>query len=133
MQAVVLEIKLKHLQSWNQRRREITDFYNDAFAGVDAIKVPRASSWAEPVYHLYVVEIDDRDGVKQKLNDAGIGAGIHYPKPLHLQQAYDFMDVSAGSFPVSERAADRVLSLPNYPEMTEEMLGIVVEMVIDSV
>lgn len=129
MQAVVLEIKLKRLESWNQGRREITDFYNDAFSGVDAIKVPKASSWAEPVYHLYVIEVDDRDGVKQKLNDAGIGAGIHYPKPLHLQKAYDFMNISAGSFPVSEKAAERVLSLPNYPEMTEEMLGMVVEKV----
>ena len=65
--------------------------------------------------------------LKQKLNEVGIGAALHYPRPLHLQQAYNFMDHKRGAFPVSEQAADRVLSLPNYPEMTDEMVGEVVE------
>lgn len=129
VQAAVLNVKLKYLDKWTQRRREITKFYNRAFEDVEEIVTPRESSWAESVYHLYVIQVPDRDSLKQKLNEVGIGAGIHYPKPLHLQKAYDFLGQKEGSFPVSEQAAKQVLSLPNYPEMTEEMLEYVVEKV----
>ncbi len=126
IQGAVLGVKLNHLDEWNQRRREITTFYSDAFKDIPAIQTPKESSWAESVYHLYVIQVDHRDQVKQKLNEAGIGAAIHYPRPLHLQKCYGFMGLGAGSFPVAERAGERVLSLPNYPEMTEEMLEYVV-------
>jgi len=129
MQAAVLSIKLKHLDAWNHRRREITLFYNAAFQDVAGIETPQESEWAQSVYHLYVVQVNNRDAVKQKLNDAGIGAAIHYPTPLHLLEAYEFMRLGRGSFPVAERAGDRVMSLPNYPEMTDEMLDYVVEKV----
>jgi dTDP-4-amino-4,6-dideoxygalactose transaminase len=129
IQAAVLGVKLQYLDEWNDRRRQITDYYNEAFSDMEAIRTPTASPWAEPVYHLYVIEVDHRDGLKQKLNEAGIGAGNHYPRPLHLQKAYDFMKIPAGSLPAAESAAARVLSLPNYPEMTEEMLEFVVDKV----
>jgi len=129
----MMGFNLKHLDDWTRRRREIAEYYNQAFAGMDELVTPQESDWAEGVYHLYVLQVDDRDGVKQTLNDAGIGAAIHYPRPLHLQKAYDFLGLGKGSFPVSERAGDRVLSLPNYPEMTEEMLEFVVEKVKEAV
>ncbi|MFQ5606104.1 MAG: DegT/DnrJ/EryC1/StrS family aminotransferase [bacterium] len=129
LQGAILHVKLKRLDQWNQKRREITRYYNEAFADLEELVLPKAASWAEHVYHLYVVQVDHRDQLKQKLNETGIGAGIHYPIPLHLQPAYDFMALPEGSFPVSEQAAARVLSLPNYPEMTEEMLAYVVEKV----
>ncbi|MFQ5650476.1 MAG: DegT/DnrJ/EryC1/StrS family aminotransferase [bacterium] len=133
IQGAVLGVKLQHLDRWNKRRREITEFYNHAFEDVDGIQTPEEASWAECVYHLYVVQVDNRDAVKQRLNEAGIGAAIHYPRPLHLQQSYHFLGLPKGSFPVSERAGERVLSLPNYPEMTEEMLRVVVEKVKEAV
>ncbi|MFQ5771698.1 MAG: DegT/DnrJ/EryC1/StrS family aminotransferase, partial [bacterium] len=79
LQGAILNVKLKHLDNWNQRRREIAKLYNQAFQDIEAIEAPGESSWAEPVYHLYVIQVDNRDELKQKLNDAGIGAGIHYP------------------------------------------------------
>ncbi len=127
IQGAVLNVKLKYLDPWNQRRRAIADLYNRAFTEVDEIATPRESTWAESVYHLYVVQTGNREALKQKLNEAGIGAALHYPRPLHLQKAYDFMGHKRGAFPVAEQAADRVLSLPNYPEMTDEMVGEVVE------
>jgi dTDP-4-amino-4,6-dideoxygalactose transaminase len=133
IQAAVLGVKLKKLDEWNRRRREITEMYNDAFRSVEEITAPQVSAWAEHVYHLYVMRVENRDAVKQRLNDAGVGAAIHYPRPLHLQKAYDFMGLKKGSFPVSERAGETVLSLPNYPEMTDEMVRFVVTKVRESV
>jgi dTDP-4-amino-4,6-dideoxygalactose transaminase len=129
LQAAVLNVKLKYLDEWIKKRREIARFYDDAFRDIDKIVTPKESSWAEGVYHLYVVQVENRDQLKQQLNEVGIGAAIHYPKPLHLQKAYEFLGLKKGSFPISEQAAERVLSLPNYPEMTEEMLQFVVEKV----
>ncbi|RMF64825.1 MAG: DegT/DnrJ/EryC1/StrS family aminotransferase [Calditrichaeota bacterium] len=127
LQAAVLQVKLGHLEAWNARRREITAYYNEALADIEDIEPPGESDWAESVYHLYVIQVPDRDAVRQKLNDAGIGAAVHYPRPLHLQPAYAFLGLGEGSFPVAERAAERVLSLPNFPEMTEAQLAYVVE------
>jgi dTDP-4-amino-4,6-dideoxygalactose transaminase len=137
IQAAVLNVKLKHLDRWNRRRREITEIYNEALRSVEEITLPQVSPWAEHVYHLYVIRVsgtdplrgNHRDALKQRLNDAGIGAAIHYPRPLHLQKAYEFLGLKKGSFPVSERAAEQVLSLPNYPEMTDDMVKLVAEKV----
>ncbi len=122
IQGAVLNVKMKYIAQWTKRRREIAQYYNEALKDAAAIETPKESSWAEAVYHLYVIQVDNRDEIKQKLNEAGIGAAIHYPRPLHLQACYDFLGQGKGSFPVSERAGERVLSLPNYPEMTEGML-----------
>ena len=129
LQAAVLNVKLKYLDRWNARRREIAHRYNELFRDVEAIVTPAEAPWAEPVYHLYVIQVPDRDRVKQRLNEHGIGAAVHYPKPLHLQPAYAFLGLERGRFPVSERVAERVLSLPNYPEMTDEMVELVAEKV----
>ncbi|MCZ6704099.1 MAG: DegT/DnrJ/EryC1/StrS family aminotransferase, partial [Ignavibacteria bacterium] len=129
IQAAVLNVKLKYIDDWTKRRREIARFYNEVFAQISEVITPKESSWAEAVYHLYVVQVPNRDIVKQKLNAAGIGAGIHYPIALHLQKAYGFLNLKKGSYPVSEKAAESVLSLPNYPEMTDEMVEYVVEKV----
>ncbi|MCG8604199.1 DegT/DnrJ/EryC1/StrS family aminotransferase [bacterium] len=129
IQGAVLSVKLQYLDKWIQKRREITDYYNSAFEAVEQIVTPDESQWAESVYHLYVIQVENRDSLKQRLNQVGIGAAIHYPRPLHLQESYSFLGQPVGSFPVSERVADRVMSLPNYPEMTEKMLEYVVEKV----
>lgn len=131
IQGAVLNVKMRYIEQWTERRREITKFYNDAFNGSSEIQTPRESKWAQHVYHLYVVQVENRDKAKQRLNEAGIGAAIHYPRPLSLQKAYDFMSLGKGSFPAAERAGERVMSLPNYPEMTDEMLRFVVEKVKD--
>ena len=125
IQAAVLNVKLKYIDDWTTRRREIARFYNEVFAQIPEVITPEESSWAEAVYHLYVVQVSNRDIVKQKLNAAGIGAGIHYPIALHLQKAYGFLNLKKGSYPVSEKAAESVLSLPNYPEMSDEMVEFV--------
>lgn len=129
IQGAVLNVKLRYLDQWNRRRRAIADSYNRAFTEIDEIITPKQSTWAESVYHLYVVQTGNREALKQKLNEAGIGAALHYPRPLHLQKAYEFMGHKRGTFPVSEQVADRVMSLPNYPEMTDEMVEFVVESV----
>jgi len=81
----------------------------------------------EAVYHLYVVQLDDRDGVRAKLDAAGVGTGVHYPVPLHLQPAWAYLGYREGQFPVSERLAKHILSLPMFPEITEEQIDYVVE------
>ena len=129
LQASILKVKLKYLDAWNQRRREIAKLYDQAFADVEQIVTPKVASWAKPVYHLYVIQVENRDILKQKLNEIGIGAGIHYPQPLHLLEAYEFLGHSKDSFLISEWVAEKVLSLPNYPEMTDVMVEYVVEKV----
>jgi len=126
VQGAVLGVKINYIEAWTARRREIAQYYNDAFANVNAVQSPIESSWAECVYHLYVIQLENRAEVKQKLNEAGIGAAIHYPRPLNLQKSYDYLKQGRGSFPVAEQAGEKVLSLPNYPEMTEQMMAEVV-------
>jgi dTDP-4-amino-4,6-dideoxygalactose transaminase len=125
LQAAVLQVKLRYLDNWNHRRREIADLYNQTFREQEGIVTPNVSPWAEPVYHLYVIQVEQRDRLKQKLNELGIGAAVHYPQPLHLLKAYQFLGYSRGRFPVSESLAEKVLSLPNYPEMSDEMVEFV--------
>ncbi|NIR48957.1 DegT/DnrJ/EryC1/StrS family aminotransferase [candidate division KSB1 bacterium] len=129
VQAAVLRVKLKSLDDWNIRRRQIADFYNQALKDIDEVTTPTAATWAEPVYHLYVIQVENRNELKKYLNESGIGAAIHYPTPVHLLKAYEFLGLPEGSYPVSERAAERVLSLPNYPEMSESMTEFVADKV----
>ncbi|MFQ5823057.1 MAG: DegT/DnrJ/EryC1/StrS family aminotransferase [bacterium] len=127
LQAAILQVKLAYLDKWNQRRREIAKLFDQAFQDREDVITPKVSPWAVPVFHLYVIQVEHRDPLKQNLNKIGIGAGVHYPKPLHLLQAYQFLGYSKGSFPISERLAEKVLSLPNYPEMSDEMIEYVAE------
>jgi dTDP-4-amino-4,6-dideoxygalactose transaminase len=118
LQAAVLRVKLKHLDGWNSARRRLARSYDELLAQTGAA-TPYVSPDAEHVYHLYVIEVGDRDRVQADLYDRGISTGIHYPIPIHLQEAYRDRGFRDGSFPLSEAAARRILSLPMYPELTE--------------
>jgi dTDP-4-amino-4,6-dideoxygalactose transaminase len=118
LQAAVLRVKLPHLNAWNESRRKIASLYDELLGGT-AVGLPYARPDVEHVYHLYVVQLEGRDHVLSELGTRGIGAGIHYPVPIHLQEAYRERGFGPGSFPVTEAAAKRILSLPMYPEMTE--------------
>ena len=101
--------------------------YATLLADVPGVQVPQVVPGNEDVWHLYVVQVDERDRVLAELNEAGIGAGIHYPTPVHLTGAYAHLGHGVGAFPVAERAADRILSLPMYPHLTTEQQDAVVE------
>ncbi len=121
LQAVVLRAKLARLGTWNRQRREAAARYHELLAGVDVV-LPATLEGNEHVWHLYVVRIPGgpsrRDAVLAKLHEAGVGAGIHYPYPLHLTPAFADEKYPAGSFPLAERAAGEILSLPLYPQIT---------------
>jgi len=120
VQAGILNIKLKHLPKWNQSRRERARKYNELFAELDTNAVmPDEPSWSKGVYHLYVVQVENREAVQSALTNENIGTGIHYPIPLHLQKAYTRLGYRRGDLPVSENAAQRILSLPMYPGISE--------------
>ena len=122
LQAAVLKVKLAYLDLWNQRRRQIAGWYREALANLtDQIELPReAEDTVEHVYHLFVVRIlrGERDYLLETLTRSGIGCGVHYPIPIHLQVAYADLNQGPGSFPCAEAASRQVLSLPMYPEMT---------------
>ncbi len=111
-------VKLKHLARWNAERRDRAAEYDRLLAGNEGVKCPFEPSWSKAVYHLYVIRVADRDGLMSHLNAAGIGSGMHYPVPLHLQKAYARMNYSAGDFPVTTAVASSIVSLPMYPQLT---------------
>ena len=121
IQAGILFVKLKLLAEWNQQRRERADIYNDLFAGADdCIGTPYEPPSVKSVYHLYVIRTPQRDKLQKYLSDVGIGTGIHYPIPLHLQKAYERLGYKEGDFPISENACREILSLPMYPQLAFE-------------
>jgi dTDP-4-amino-4,6-dideoxygalactose transaminase len=133
IQAGILHVKLGHLAKWNAQRRERAAKYNELLAGIDAITLPSEPSWSNAVYHLYVIRTSDRDGMIAHLKEAAIGTGIHYPIPLHLQNAYASMNYSRGDFPVSECAAAEILSLPMFPQLAEDQQVAVAEEILNFV
>jgi dTDP-4-amino-4,6-dideoxygalactose transaminase len=118
IQAGFLHVKLAHLPRWNAERRQRAAEYQRLFDGADGVTLPHEPSWSRAVHHLYVVRVADRDALITRLQDAGIGTGIHYPIPLHLQNAYADGGYRAGDYPVSERVAAEVVSLPMFPHLT---------------
>ena len=126
LQAAVLRIKLTHLEEWNDARRQHAKTYC-RLLGQTGIGVPRAAAHSESVWHLYVIQTDQRDAVKEYLASRGIGVGIHYPIPIHLQPAYRDLGYRPGDFPVTEECARRILSLPMYAELTPEIINRVAE------
>lgn len=118
MQAVVLRAKLRRLDRWNAARRAAALRYDQLLAGVPGVRVPVTDPDNVDVWHLYVVQVDERDRVAEELAAAGIGVGIHYPTPIHLTGAYAGLGYSRGDFPVAEAAAARILSLPLHPHLT---------------
>jgi dTDP-4-amino-4,6-dideoxygalactose transaminase len=118
IQAGILRLKLEHLAGWNSQRRDKAETYRDLLRSVDRVTLPVEPSWARAVYHLYVLRVQDRYGMGEFLKAAGIGTGIHYPIPLHLQKACRTLSYRQGDFPVTERTAAEILSLPMYPQLT---------------
>jgi dTDP-4-amino-4,6-dideoxygalactose transaminase len=128
IQAGILGTKLNYLAAWTTQRQAHAARYNELLsAEPNSITLPYEPSWSRAVYHLYVVQVKDRDAVRQQLGAAGVETGIHYPIPLHLQNAYLNLGYGPGAFPVSETAAKRMISLPMYPSLTEQQQQRVVE------
>jgi dTDP-4-amino-4,6-dideoxygalactose transaminase len=127
LQAVVLSAKLKHLAKWNEQRRAAAKRYDELLARLPAVTRPKTLPGNEHVWHLYVVRVANRDAVLSKLAAAGVGAGVHYPVPIHLQGAFAHLGHKKGDFPVAEKTAEEILSLPMFPELTpaqqDEVVG----------
>jgi dTDP-4-amino-4,6-dideoxygalactose transaminase len=121
IQAGMLTVKLRRLSAWNAQRREIAARYNELLGSLrDALTIPYEPNWAKSNYHLYVIRIRKRDELQAYLSAAHVSTGIHYPIPLHLQKAYEYLGYTQGSFPVTEKAASEILSLPMYPQLGQE-------------
>ena len=118
IQAGILQVKLHHLPDWNQKRRQIAARYNELLRPVTTLALPCEPSWSRGVYHLYVVQTPERNELQEHLTKSGIGTGIHYPIPVHLQKPYCAMGFKAGDFPVTEKVATQILSLPMYPGLS---------------
>ncbi len=155
LQAAILKVKLKHLDEWSDRRREIAMAYNHLFTesglvtdlpvcsdsctsecelSSDKIVIPKETTGApvnsgRHIYHQYTIRVKDRDGLSEHLDTAGIGNAVYYPKPLHLQECFAELGYKKGDFPVAECATEQALSLPIYPEMDEEQIRYIVESV----
>jgi dTDP-4-amino-4,6-dideoxygalactose transaminase len=133
IQAAVLSIKLRYLEEANRLRREHALQYNQAFAGIDAIATPFEANYARHVYHVYAIRVQERDNVWRSLQGKGIGCAVHYPVPIHLQEACRNLGYTPGAFPVAENLAEEFLSLPMFPELTEEQIEYVVRCVSEAV
>jgi dTDP-4-amino-4,6-dideoxygalactose transaminase len=117
LQAGLLSVKLRHLAEWNRQRQQAAARYDQMLSEADGVVTPHHPSWSRPVHHLYVVRVADREGLQKHLAEAKIDTGIHYPIPLHLQKAYEAFGFKKGDFPITERVAAEILSLPIYPQL----------------
>ncbi|MGB2928748.1 MAG: DegT/DnrJ/EryC1/StrS family aminotransferase [Desulfobacterales bacterium] len=127
IQAGVLRIKLKRLNQWNRARRKNAAYYNELLSEISSVTLLTEAEFADSVYHLYVILVNDRDELQKFLDSKGIATGLHYPLPLHLQKAYGRLGYKKGAFPVTENIADRLLSLPMFPELKPEQIEYVVK------
>lgn len=128
IQAAVLAVKLQRLAEWNARRAAVAERYLAAFAALP-IGLPAVPDWAEPAWHLFVITSPKRDAIAARLKAEGVETIIHYPVPPHLQQAYEDLGQAPGAFPIAERLADEVLSLPIGPHLSDEQVDQVIEAV----
>jgi dTDP-4-amino-4,6-dideoxygalactose transaminase len=122
IQGAVLSVKLKYLTKWNESRRKNAQLYDELLADVDGIVLSREAEYAKHVYHIYGICVQNRDAVMKSLAEKDIQSRIHYPLPLHLQEAYAFLGLSKGSFPVAENCSEEFVSLPMYPELTKRQI-----------
>lgn len=118
LQAAILRVKLRHLHEWNEARRRVATWYDELLSDLVDIQRPMIADGAEHVFHLYVVQVDDRDRILHRLREQGVGAGVHYPVPVHEQPAYAHLAIAPEALPATHAVARRALSLPIYPEMT---------------
>jgi dTDP-4-amino-4,6-dideoxygalactose transaminase len=121
VQAAVLDIKLKHLDTWHVARRRNAAIYDELLAGSNVV-TPHIDDGNWSIYNQYVVRVTNRDAVKQKLADRGVGSAVYYPIPLHLQPCFQYLGIREGALPETERACREVLALPVYPELPEEQV-----------
>lgn len=128
IQAAVLDVKLRHLDQWTEGRRSRAKRYTDAFADGPVRTVGEVGG-RHHVYHLYVVRTKNRERLGTALSERGIASGIHYPIPLHLQEAYKHLGIGKGAFPIAESSAEEIISLPMYAELTDEMVDEVISAV----
>jgi dTDP-4-amino-4,6-dideoxygalactose transaminase len=132
MQAAILNVKLRYLAHWNERRNVVAGWYREFLGGVADLELPAVAPWTgRHVYHLYVVRLrtHGRDAIVKTLGERGVQTVVHYPVPIHLQKAYADLGLRAGAFPRAEEAARSVLSLPMFPEMTRAQCEFVCEQV----
>jgi dTDP-4-amino-4,6-dideoxygalactose transaminase len=133
IQGACLTIKLRHLERGNELRRKHALRYNKGLSASGEIVTPIEIDYARHVYHVYAVQVEGRDGVMRQLEEKGVVCGVHYPVPVHLQEAYASLGHAEGAFPVSERIADKFLSLPMYPELTDAQIDFVIEAMAEAV
>jgi dTDP-4-amino-4,6-dideoxygalactose transaminase len=132
MQAAILRVNLPHLSSWNASRREAAEIYNRLLTGSD-LKTPYEPTWSKGNYHLYVVTCgQERDELQAHLTSKNIGTGLHYPVPVHMQNAYAHLGYREGDFPVSERLSNEILSLPMFPQLGKSQQQQVVDVLLES-
>jgi len=127
LQAAILRVKLRHLERWNEARRQVAHNYTRRLGVVDGLGLPPPCVYGRQVFHLYVVRVPRRDQLREYLAQQGIATGVHYPIPLHLQEAFAELGHKAGDFPVSEEWAGKVLSLPTFPELEDGEIAYVAE------
>ncbi len=128
MQAAILRVKMRYLEEWKRQRQAHAQVYAEGLSGL-VRRVPLAQSWGTHTYYVYVVEVEEREAFRQALAEEGIATGVHYPIPIHLQPACASYGYSRGSLPVTEQVAERIVSLPMYPELTAEQLQRVIRAV----
>ncbi|KLE14570.1 DegT/DnrJ/EryC1/StrS family aminotransferase [Clostridium sp. C8] len=126
IQAAILSVKLKEIDSWNSKRREIVEVYNKALQNSDLV-TPIAKDCNEHVYHMYILQSENREEVLAKLKEAGIATGVYYPVPLHLQKVYKNLGYKEGDMPVSEYLSHRTFAIPVYPELTKEQVDYIIQ------
>ncbi len=125
LQAAILRVKLKYLEFWNEKRRQIAKIYDKALK--DKFIIPKVLPKTTPVYYVYVLRHPQRDEIIKKLNELNIATGIYYPKPLHLQKAYDFLGYKKGDLPKTEKVCDEIFSIPMYPELTQTQIKFIIK------
>lgn len=128
IQSAILSVKLKEIDSWNAKRREIVELYNEALQNSDLV-TPVAKDYNEHVYHMYILQSENREEVLAKLKEAGIATGVYYPVPLHLQKVYKDLGYKEGDMPVSEYLSHRTFAIPVYPELTKEQVEYIISKV----
>jgi dTDP-4-amino-4,6-dideoxygalactose transaminase len=127
IQAAVLGVKLRHLEKGNELRRSHATKYDDALQGIEDLFTPYVADYAHHVYHIYAIRVPRRDEIIALLAEMGVACGIHYPVPIHLQDAYRSLEYEIGEFPIAERAAHQFISLPMFPELTSGQIEIVIK------
>nr|MBA3706434.1 DegT/DnrJ/EryC1/StrS family aminotransferase [Bacteroidota bacterium] len=131
IQGAVLGVKLKYLKKWTEKRRLAAKKYYDLLKDVEQIKLPEEMYYASHVYHLFVIQTFQRDNLKQYLEENGISTGLHYPLPVHLQKCFEHLRYKKGDFPVTEKLSDECLSLPMFPDLSDEQIEYVSKKIIE--